>query len=96
MNSENKNQDRPQSETTKSSLLDHEQPLGDGGERGKTWAPPEGQQGISNRPDDEDAAATAEDKEAEDDDDDEDDEETEGADGDEIDLNDLEPDPSMQ
>jgi hypothetical protein len=29
------------------------EPLGDLGHRGKTWTPPEGEQGISNRPGDE-------------------------------------------
>lgn len=33
------------------------QPLGDLGEREKTWSPPTGTQGMSNRPDDEGGAA---------------------------------------
>jgi hypothetical protein len=37
-------------------------PLGDRGRDGKTWTPPQGEQGISNRPDD-DVDAPAEDRE---------------------------------
>lgn len=34
-----------------------EDPLGDRGAGDRTWAPPKGEQGLSNRPDDKDPAA---------------------------------------
>ena len=36
---------------------DESEPLGDLGERGKTWSPEQGEQGISNRAGDEDPEA---------------------------------------
>ena len=36
---------------------DESEPLGDRGERGKTWSPEQGEQGISNRVTDEDPDA---------------------------------------
>lgn len=52
-----------------------DEPAGDGGRADRTWMPPSGEQGISNRPDDElgaadddgeDVAATSEDENADD------------------------------
>ena len=54
-----------------------DEPAGDRGRDGKTWMPPSGEQGISNRPDDEldaadddgeDGAATSEDEDDDEDD----------------------------
>jgi hypothetical protein len=57
-------------------VQDGDEPLGDRGNGDKTWTPRPGEQGISNRPDDEAADADLEDDvdDADDEDEDEDDE----------------------
>jgi hypothetical protein len=63
-----------------------DQPLGDQGQDRKTWTPPAGEQGISNRPDDEPPPNSTgeEEEDADEDEDDEfdEDEESEEDDGD--------------
>ena len=49
MDNKNENREAPQGDDSK--------PLGDLGERGKTWSPEQGEQGISNRVGDEDPEA---------------------------------------
>ena len=65
---------------------DSNEPLGDRGQGDKTWSPEQGEQGISNRPDDEVGQETDDEDDDFNEDDDEDaeeDEDAEGVEGDE-------------
>lgn len=60
---------------------DSNEPLGDRGQGDKTWSPEQGEQGISNRPDDEVGQETDDEDDDFNEDDDEDAEEDEDAEG---------------
>jgi hypothetical protein len=60
---------------------DPNEPLGDRGQGDKTWSPEQGEQGISNHPDDEVGQETDDEDDGFDEDDDEDAEEDEDAEG---------------